>query len=664
MRIDSPLMTNAQATGSFSGSFTGTFDGDIQADSVAYANVNNKPSLVSGSIQIDHDAATNFVANEHIDHSSITIGSGKGMSGGGTIDTNRSLSLDTGSAHFQEGVEKYSTDFVLPAGVVSGSAQIDYASIQNQPTTISGAQASAIVTNSAKTGISSQQASDITANNAKVGITSSQASAITANSNKTGISSQQASDITTNNAKISYNSAASTKLGTIEENADVTDTVNVTAAGALMDSEVSNLAQVKAFDSSDYLASSTTTISSAQASAITANTAKTGITSGQASAITANTAKISYNSAASTKLGTIEENAQVNVVDSVAGKTGVVSLVKADVGLGNVTNESKATMFASPTFTGTPVSTTPADNDNSTKIATTAFVIREVSDIIGGAPAAFDTLSEISASIANGDSDVVALTSVVGTKLAKASNLSDLTNAGTARTNLGLGSAATTAASAYATSAQGTKADSAQQPPSEGAFANGDKTKLDGIEASANVTDAANVTAAGALMDSEVTNLSQVKAFDSSDYATSAQGTKADTAHGWGDHGTEGYTTYTSNQATNTSSAVNFSSVTATGDIVAYSSSDRRLKDNIKPIPDALLKIEQIGGYEFDWNNNQDTFEGHDIGVVAQEIEAIAPELVASRENGYKAVKYDKLTAILIQAVKELSAKVKELENK
>ncbi len=82
----------------------------------------------------------------------------------------------------------------------------------------------------------------------------------------------------------------------------------------------------------------------------------------------------------------------------------------------------------------------------------------------------------------------------------------------------------------YATAAQGALADSAQQPPSEGAFVNGDKTKLDAIEASADVTDATNVTAAGALMDSEVTNLAQVKAFDSSDYATSAQGTTADAA--------------------------------------------------------------------------------------------------------------------------------------
>ena len=61
-------------------------------------------------------------------------------------------------------------------------------------------------------------------------------------------------------------------------------------------------------------------------------------------------------------------------------------------------------------------------------------------------------------------------------------------------------------------------------------FTDADHSKLNAIEASADVTDATNVTAAGALMDSEVTNLAQVKAFDSSDYATAAQGTTADAA--------------------------------------------------------------------------------------------------------------------------------------
>ena len=104
--------------------------------------------------------------------------------------------------------------------------------------------------------------------------------------------------------------------------------------------------------------------------------------------------------------------------------------------------------------------------------------------------------------------------------------------------------------------------------------------------------------------------------------------------------------------------------VRATGDVVAYYSSDRGLKDNIYPIENALEKVEALGGYEFDWNGNQDVYTGHDIGVIAQEVEAVLPELVQTRDNGYKAVKYEKLTAVLIQAVKELSARLKELENK
>jgi hypothetical protein len=92
-------------------------------------------------------------------------------------------------------------------------------------------------------------------------------------------------------------------------------------------------------------------------------------------------------------------------------------------------------------------------------------------------------------------------------------------------------------------------------------FTDADHTKLNGIEASADVTDTANVTAAGALMDSEVTNLAQVKAFSSADYATAAQGTKADTAHGWGNHASVGY--LTGNQTITLTGAVTGSGTTS-----------------------------------------------------------------------------------------------------
>ena len=95
------------------------------------------------------------------------------------------------------------------------------------------------------------------------------------------------------------------------------------------------------------------------------------------------------------------------------------------------------------------------------------------------------------------------------------------------------------------------------------AFTDAEKSKLSGIEASADVTDTVNVTAAGALMDSEVTNLAQVKAFDSSDYATAAQGSSADTAYSWGDHDAVGY--LTTHQ--DISGKANLSGATFTGNV-------------------------------------------------------------------------------------------------
>ena len=105
--------------------------------------------------------------------------------------------------------------------------------------------------------------------------------------------------------------------------------------------------------------------------------------------------------------------------------------------------------------------------------------------------------------------------------------------------------------------------------------------------------------------------------------------------------------------------------IDAANDIVAYSSSDRRFKENIKNIPNALAKVLRIGGYEFDWISNVELHghEGHDIGVIAQEIEEILPELVQTRESGYKAVKYDKLVALLIEGMKEQQVQIDNLKS-
>ena len=113
--------------------------------------------------------------------------------------------------------------------------------------------------------------------------------------------------------------------------------------------------------------------------------------------------------------------------------------------------------------------------------------------------------------------------------------------------------------------------------------------------------------------------------------------------------------------------------IRATNNITAYYSSDKRYKKNVINIQNPLEKLQQINGVEFDWTEEYMSQHGgedgyfireHDIGVIAQEIEAILPEIVATREDGYKAVKYDRIVALLIEAIKELKSQIDELKLK
>ena len=249
--------------------------------------------------------------------------------------TDTEISSLSGSAHTQRvaietslsgsiNTEKLRIDAILTASVADTDTFAEIVSLINSVDTTNDTAFAGFVTSSNARASNIEQS--VTALSGSVlSVTNAIASDVAANTAKTGITAQQASDITANNAKISYDSAASIKLGTIEESADVTDTANVTAAGALMDSEVTNLAQVKAFDSSDYLASSVTTISVAQASAIVDNTAKVGITAQQASDITANNAKVGITSAQATAIS--DNTADIATLDSnSATNTDVASL--------------------------------------------------------------------------------------------------------------------------------------------------------------------------------------------------------------------------------------------------------------------------------------------------------------------------------------------------
>jgi hypothetical protein len=111
--------------------------------------------------------------------------------------------------------------------------------------------------------------------------------------------------------------------------------------------------------------------------------------------------------------------------------------------------------------------------------------------------------------------------------------------------------------------------------------------------------------------------------------------------------------------------------IDATNDIVAYSTSDKRLKENIQPINDALCKVIGVSGNTFNWKpltkeeiQTIHSNTGRDVGVIAQEIESILPEAVTTRDNGYKAVNYEKIVPLLIEAIKEQQKQIDELKSK
>jgi hypothetical protein len=110
--------------------------------------------------------------------------------------------------------------------------------------------------------------------------------------------------------------------------------------------------------------------------------------------------------------------------------------------------------------------------------------------------------------------------------------------------------------------------------------------------------------------------------------------------------------------------------IRATNEITAYYTSDARLKENVRLIADPITKIMKIRGVNFDWIDKHIEERGgedgyfvrkHDVGVIAQEIAEILPEAVATRDNGFLAVKYEKIVPLLIEVVKAQQKEINQI---
>jgi hypothetical protein len=593
MRIDSPLMTNAVATGSFSGSFTGAFDGDITADSVAYADVTGKPALISSSAQI---TAFGFSTTDNeLNQEEVEDFAGALVATGGT-KTGITVTYDDANGNM---------DFVVASQTDENFTTADHSKLD-------GIEASADVTDA--TNVQAAGAlmdSELTDLAGVKGVTISTlqvkpSEGAFADGDKTKLDAIEASataDQTDAEIRAAVEAATDSnvftdadhsKLDAIEASADVTDTANVTAAGALMDSELTNIAAIKAIN---------------QGLATGNDVQFNDLTIAGDLTVTGTTTSIN-----STNLDVTDKLISINKggADAASANGGGLFISGANESMtwdnGNSRFNFSDDLHAAGNFT--------------------------LSGTVDGRDVASDgtKLDGIEASATADQTDAEIRTAVEA-----ASDSNVFTDADHTKLN-GIESSATADQSDAEIRA------AVEAATDSNVFTDADHSKLNGIEASADVTDTTNVTAAGALMDSECSSLASVKAINQG--LTLTSDVKFDSLGiGTAAPGTSGV-------------------IRASNDIIAFYSSDERLKDDIEEIPNALSRVEDIRGVFFNWNNKQSVYEGRDVGVIAQEIEKVLPELVTDRDNGFKAVKYEKLTALLIQAVKELSAKVKELEKK
>jgi hypothetical protein len=103
--------------------------------------------------------------------------------------------------------------------------------------------------------------------------------------------------------------------------------------------------------------------------------------------------------------------------------------------------------------------------------------------------------------------------------------------------------------------------------------------------------------------------------------------------------------------------------ITATGDITAFFTSDRRHKNNIQLIPNALDKVSKLNGVTWEWNEdvNEVTKSTPKTGLIAQEVQEVLPQVVVERENGFLGLDYSKMMGLMVEAIKEQQTQIHSL---
>jgi len=273
---------------------------------------------------------------------------------------------------------------------------------------------------------------------------------------------------------------------------------------------------------------------------------------------------------------------------------------------------------SSGVLTNGVTATTQSASDNSTKVATTAYADTAISNLVDSSPAALNTLNELAAAIGDDANFSATVNNNIAAKLPLAG--------GQMTGNITMAGSQTV----------------------DGRDLSADGSKLDGIEsgATADQTGSEIASALGAQSIYTTGNIGR----DANDHIAFTDNTQMDIY-------------------INNNNEFRFEAdgdFHADGDVIAFSTtiaSDRKLKENIEVIPNALDKVQALNGVSFNWKRDATP----SAGVIAQEVQAVLPEAVKevtpiTGGDSHLSVNYHALTSILIESIKELKAEIEELK--
>ena len=608
---------------SSSGNISGSAGDILGFASASFSNVDAphiKATNVHGTIltatqaTIDHDSLANFVANEHVDHSSVSVTAGDGLTGGGTIAANRTINVVGG-----DGITANANDIAITAAqtTIESIYKEDLVIGEDNQTQIDFETANEIhfdVNNSELLNLTGAKISGSQASTGSFGSLVTDANVGIGESNPNvplevigSVSSSASGSFL--NVKASNNVNATNLYGTI-----------LTATQATIDHD--SLAN---FVANEHIDHSGVTI-----------TAGDGLSGGGTIAST-RTLAVDATVLRTTGDSVISSSAQLS--DDISGSLSTAAVVGLGAGIisGSSSNSSLTTAIVGE---GASIVSASAMVDHD---STTNFVANE-------------HINHTSVTLTAGDG---------------------LTGGGTIASNrtfaVGQGTGVTVNANDVAIG-QAVETDSNVQFANIIATATASLAKISGslIESTGDFTlDSSgdivlDADGADILLKDDGTEFGRFKRDSSHFVIKSMTNNKKMQLKGIDASSTITALELDMENAGNAQFNANISGsqIEASGDVIAFGSSDRELKDNIQPIENPLDKMDKIGGYTFDWNDKQDTYKGHDIGVVAQEIQSVLPEIVATRANGYLGVKYEKIVPLLIESIKELNKKIEDIEKK